>query len=129
MRSELSFRGKAYERHWSLSNQVVWSLLGFPDGSDGKETACNVGDLGWISQSGRSPGEGNGYSLQYSCLENSTDRGEWRATIRGITKSQTWQSDSHFQFPCKKYEESMIIFRAKEFCCKVLPQYSEIIQP
>ena len=47
---------------------------GFPDGSDGKETACKVGDLGLISQSGRSPEEGNGYSLQYSRLENSTDR-------------------------------------------------------
>ena len=62
---------------------------GFPDGSDGKETACNVGDLGLISQSGRSPGEGNGYSLQYFCLQNPMDRGEWRATVQGITKSQT----------------------------------------
>ena len=62
---------------------------GFPDGSDGKETACNVGDLGLISQSGRSPGEGNGYSLQYFCRQNPMDRGEWRATVQGITKSQT----------------------------------------
>ena len=47
---------------------------GFPDGSDGKETACKVSDLGLISQSGRAPEEGNGYSLQYSHLDNSMDR-------------------------------------------------------
>ena len=48
--------------------------MGFPDGSDGKESACNAGDLGSIPQSGRSPGEENGYPLQYSCLKNSMDR-------------------------------------------------------
>ena len=48
--------------------------MGFPDGSDGKASACNVGDLGLIPGSGRSPGEGNDNSLQYSCLENSMDR-------------------------------------------------------
>ena len=53
------------------------SLLGFPGGSDGKESVCNVGDLGSISGLGRSPGEGNGYPLQYSGLENSMDRGAW----------------------------------------------------
>ena len=50
--------------------------MGFPGGSDSKESACNVGDLGLISESGRS-GEGNGYPLQYSCLENSMRRGAW----------------------------------------------------
>ena len=49
--------------------------MGFPSGSDGKESACNAGDEGSIPGSGRSPGEGNGYPLQYSCLENPTDRG------------------------------------------------------
>ena len=49
----------------------------FPDGSDGKESACNVGNLGLIPGSGRYPGEGNGNTLQYSCLENSIDRGAW----------------------------------------------------
>ena len=48
---------------------------GFPGGSDGKASACNAGDLGSIPGSGRSPGEGNGNPLQYSCLENSMDRG------------------------------------------------------
>ena len=47
---------------------------GFPGGSDGKQSACNAGDLGSVPGSGRSPGEGNGYPLQYSCLENPMDR-------------------------------------------------------
>ena len=49
--------------------------MGFPDGSDSEESASNAGDLGLIPGLGRSPGQGNGYPLQYSCLENSTDRG------------------------------------------------------
>ena len=54
--------------------------LGFPGGSDGKESACNAGDQGLIPSSGRSPGGGNGNPLQYSCLENPMDRGaEWAA--------------------------------------------------
>ena len=55
----------------------------------GKESACNVGDLCTIPGSGKSPGEGNGYPLQHSCLENSMDRGAWQATVYGLTKSQT----------------------------------------
>ena len=54
---------------------------GFPGGSARKESACNVGDLGLIPGSGRSPGEGNGYPLQYSCLENPMD---WWATVHGL---------------------------------------------
>jgi len=50
---------------------------GFPGGSDGKESACNAGDLGVIPESGRSSGEGNSYPLQCSSLENSIDRGAW----------------------------------------------------
>ena len=60
--------------------------LGFPGGSDGKESACNAGDQGSISGWKRSPGEGNGYPLQYSCLENPMDRGDWRATVHGVTR-------------------------------------------
>ena len=59
----------------------------------GKESACNVGDLGSIPGLGRFPGEGNGNSLQYSCLENSMDRGTWWATVRGVTKSRTGLRD------------------------------------
>ena len=64
-------------------------LKGFPDGSDGKESACNVGDPGLIPGSRRSPGEGNGYPRQHSCLENSMDRGVWQATVHGVAKSCT----------------------------------------
>ena len=56
---------------------------------DGKESACNVGDLGSIPGLGKSPGEGNGNPLQYSCLENSMDRGAWWATVCGVAKSRT----------------------------------------
>ena len=59
------------------------------DSSDGKASACNVEDLGSIPGSGRSPGEGNGNPLQYSCLENSMDGGTWQATVHGIAKSRT----------------------------------------
>ena len=63
--------------------------MGFPGGSDGKESACNAGDLGLILGSGRSPGEGNCNPLQYSCLENSMDGGSWKATVHGVAKIQT----------------------------------------
>ena len=64
---------------------------GFPCGSAGTESACNVGDLGLIPGLGRSPGEGNGYPLQYSGLENSMDY-----PVHGVTKNQIRLSDFHF---------------------------------
>ena len=67
---------------------VFWMLS-----SDGKESVCNAGDLGSIPGSGRSPGEGNGNSLQYSCLENPMDRGAWQATVHVVAKSQTQVSN------------------------------------
>ena len=90
---------------WSAASQAPLSFpisqsllkfmsfeLGFPGDSDSKESACNVGDSGLISGSGRSPGEGsgrspgegNGYAIQYSCLENSMDRGAWQLHLRQI---------------------------------------------
>ena len=60
---------------------------GFPDGSDGKESACIAGDLGLIPWSGSSPEEGNGNPLQYSCLEKFLNKGAWRATVHGVTES------------------------------------------
>ena len=63
----------------------------FPGGSDSKESTCNVGDLGSIPGLERSPGEGNGYPLQYPSLENPMDRGAWQAM------SLTWLRDFHFQ--------------------------------
>ena len=70
-----------------------YPFLGFPGGLDGKESACNARDPGSISRSGRYPGVGNGYPLQYSCLENSMDGGAWWATIHGVGKSRTRPSD------------------------------------
>ena len=71
---------------------TIYFLLaskGFSGGSDGKESACNAGDLGSIPGSGRSPAEGNGNPLQYFCLGNSMDRGAWWATVHGVAKSRT----------------------------------------
>ena len=65
------------------------SFLGFPGTSDGKKSTCNAGDMGSICGSGRSPGEENGYPLQYSCPENSMDRGAWQAIVHGAAKSWT----------------------------------------
>ena len=89
---------------WTVCGLWTWSYLGWHhlkpevpvslkywfamfDGT------CHAGDLGLISGSGRSLGEVNDNSLQYSCLENPVDRGAWRATVHGVAKSQTWLSD------------------------------------
>ena len=68
-------------------------MVSVPGGSDGKESAFNGRDPGSIPGSGRSPGEGNGNPLQYSCLENSMDRGAWWATVHGVAKSWTQLSN------------------------------------
>ena len=71
----------------------LWWKKGFPGGLHSKESACNAGDLGLIPGLGRSPREGNGNPLQYSCLGNPMDRGAWWATVHGVAKSRTWLSD------------------------------------
>ena len=68
---------------------AVLISVGFPGGSNGKESAGNAGDLGLNPGLGRSPGEGNGYPLQYSCLEKSKDRRAWWATVHEVVNSQT----------------------------------------
>ena len=73
------------------SQRALWELLGLPDSSAGKEPACNAGDPSLIPGSGRSSGEGIGYPLQYSGLENSMD-----SIVHGVAKSWTWTSDFHF---------------------------------
>ena len=72
---------------------IYTCLWGFPGGSEVKASASDAGDLGLIPGSGRSPGEGNGNPLQYSCLENPMDRGPWWATVHGVAKSWTRLSD------------------------------------
>ena len=83
--------------------------MGFPDGLEGKVSTYNGGDTGWIPESGRLPGEGNGNPLQYSCLENPMDRGAWKATAHRVAKSWTWlkwlsmhkeNENLYFQFLC-----------------------------
>ena len=75
------------------SKTVTAFWQGFPGGSEVKASACNEGDLGLIPGSGRSPGEGNGNPLQYSCLENPMDGGTWWATVHWVAKSWTRLSD------------------------------------
>ena len=69
--------------------RYLYCLLDTYGGSDGKESACSAGDLGLIHDLGRSPGEQNGYPVQYSCLENPIDRGAWKATVLGEAESDT----------------------------------------
>ena len=71
---------------WKLSHGIS-SKVGFPGGSDNKESAYNAGDQGSIPGLGRSPGEGNGNLFQYSCLEDSKDLGAWWAAVRRVAKS------------------------------------------
>ena len=74
----------------SLEIEEIYLLnWGFPGASEGKVSACSAGDPGLISGLGRSPGEGKDYPLQYSCLENSMDRGAWWGAVHGVTKSWT----------------------------------------
>ena len=70
-------------------NKFYCVAIGFTGGLDGKESAYKAGDPGLIPRLGRSAGDGNSYPLQYSCQENSIDRGAWQATVHGVTKSQT----------------------------------------
>ena len=84
-----------------------WKYAGSLYGSDSKESACNVRDLGSILGSGRSPRERNGNPLQYSCLETSMDRGVWWATAHGVAKSQTQLSDYTLTFTFQESTEGI----------------------
>ena len=84
-------------------------------GSDGKESACDEEDLGSIPGLGRSPGERHCYPLQYSCLENYTEKGAWQATVHGVTKSWTRLRDLHFRlYLLKNYQKKREIIKRKE---------------
>ena len=74
---------------YKTQNRTISKIMGFPDGSEGKESACNSGDLGLIPRWGRTPGEGNGNPLQYSCLENTMQIGAWQAIVHGDAMSWT----------------------------------------
>ena len=93
----------------SLNN----GILDFPHSSVGKESTCNAGDPGFIHGSGRCPGKGNGNPLQYSCLENSMDRGAWRAIVHGVARvehdsvtkpQQHFRPNQHLHYYCYQSE-------------------------
>ena len=86
-------------------------LRNFPGGAEVKASACNAGDLGSISGLGRSPAEGNGNPLQYSCLENPMDKGAWWATVHGVAKSQTVILSEISQTEKEKYCMTSLICR------------------
>ena len=92
--SQLPIKGK---QNLSTTQSAVPPTIdytyGFPGGSDGKEGACNAGDLGSIPRSRSSPGEGNGNPLQYSSLENSMNREAQQATVHGVSKNWIQLSD------------------------------------
>ena len=96
------FVGISFQLLWVNTKECEYSIVWYEyiestcsGGSDGKDSACNVGDLGSIPGLGRSLEEGNGNSLQYSCLENSMDKGAWEATVQGVSKRQTQLSNQH----------------------------------
>ena len=70
------------------NTKIYIQIVSFPDGSNSKESACDARDLGLVHGFGRSPGEGNGYPLQHSCLENPMDRGAWWDTVHEVAESQ-----------------------------------------
>ena len=102
------------KRFKSLNSFMLFIYIS--GGSDGKESACNVGNLGSIPGLARSPGEGNGHLFQYFGLENSTDRGAWQATVHGVVKSRKWLSNFHFHI-IHKYILPQCFCFCFFFCC------------
>ena len=91
-----------------------WGFLG---GSDGEESACNAGELGLIPVWGRSPGEGNGYPLLYSCLENFLDRGAWWATVHGSQRVRhDWVTNTLGSINIYNYSSYKQILFANPYC-------------
>ena len=89
-----------YSRFFLSVLCIVVCIWGFPGDSDGKESACNAGSHGLIPRLGRSPGERNGYPLQYSCLENSMDRGVWWSADHGLAELDMTEQLVHTHSLC-----------------------------
>ena len=99
--------------------QLLLMCQSFPDDSDGKESGCDPGDPGLIRGLGRSPGEGNGYPLLYSCL----DKGPWWATVHGVAKSQTGQSSYQISLHSTETQAEPSIWLC---ICKVLSTHEVV---
>ena len=128
-----SFRKSTYFQG-SLGSPHLLKVTEFPGGSEVKASACNAGDLGSTPGLGRSPGEGNGNPLQYSCLENPMDRGAWRATVHGVAKSQTQLSN----FTFTSLGNPHLLKVTEQYCClkteklhrkRLLPHPTHLQQP
>ena len=91
--------------------------MGFPGGTVVQNPPANAEDVSSVPGSGRSPGVGNGNALQYSCLENSMDRGTWQATVHGVTNSQTQLSDKAHVFR-KETMDTTIAYCRTMFECR-----------
>ena len=113
----------AWWQSWAVPTETIWPTKPetlrftiFSGGSDSKESSCKVGDPGLIPESGRSPGEGTGNPLQYSCLENPMDRGAWWATVHVVSESDMteWLDDMTWHLQ-KSFQTSHL--KHKLFCC------------
>ena len=100
---------------WRRDRLPTPAYLGFPCGSAGRESSCNAGDLRSIPELGRSPGEGKGYPLQYSGLENSMD-----SIVHGVAKNWTWQSNFHFQLTISNIEKKN---KEEKICPKIFIEF------
>ena len=92
---------------WKIPRTEEPGRLGFYGGSEVKNPPAGAGNAGLISGLERSPGEGHGTSVQYSCLENSMDRGTWRASVHGVSKSRMRLSNFTFTFHFHVLEKEM----------------------
>ena len=104
----------------------VWNM--FINGSDGKASAYNAGDPDSIPSSGRSPGEGNGNPLQYSCLENPMDEGAWWATVHGVANSWTRLNDFTFTFILLQFSSVQSLSRVRLFVTPWIPVHHQLLE-
>ena len=98
-----------------LFDLVSEFIATFPGGSDGKASLRNAGDQDLIPESGGSPGERNGYPLQYASLGNPMERGAWRATVHGVAKSWTWPATNSAEF-LKSFQTHCFIWCLQQPC-------------
>ena len=124
----VSYTWKTAHVVYNLTNFDVCIYSELLKRHSGQEFACSAGDLGLITGSGRSPGEGNAYPLQYSCLENSMDRGA-EATVHGVAKSQTRLSDKLFHTPMEHDRNGNNIHKSVQTLWVYIPSGIRALHP